>query len=279
MPKPHPTVSAASAPAVAAAPGDDAVPRGPAPGFPAGEAARTILHVDMAAQPDDVTCGPTCLHAVYRYFGDELPLLQVVDEVRQLRDGGTLAPILACHALRRGYKATIFTFDLHTLDPTWLLGEHGQIPAKLHAQMQVKDDPKLHSASKAYLEFLSLGGSLHFEDLTRALIRRKLNRNVPILVGLSSTYLYREIREVPASGRDDDILGLPAGHFVVLYGYDRDHQLVYVADPYPDNPLSPGRERRYAVPIDRVICAILLGIVTYDANLLVIEPPKKKSAS
>ena len=41
-----------------------------------------------------------------------------------------------------------------------------------------------------------------------------------------------------------------------------------------DNPMADGQ--KYEVSIDRVICSILLGIVTYDANLLIIEPGRKK---
>ena len=46
-----------------------------------------------------------------------------------------------------------------------------------------------------------------------------------------------------------------------------------VADPYDPHPHGPNR--RYWASIDRVIGAILLGIVTYDANLLVITPGKE----
>ena len=35
---------------------------------------RKRLVLDMPGQPDDSTCGPTCLHAVYRYHGDDVPL-------------------------------------------------------------------------------------------------------------------------------------------------------------------------------------------------------------
>jgi len=45
---------------------------------------------------------------------------------------------------------------------------------------------------------------------------------------------------------------------------------VLIADPLQKNPLAGVNQ--YIVSIDRVICAILLGIVTYDANLLIIEP-------
>ena len=39
-----------------------------------------------------------------------------------------------------------------------------------------------------------------------------------------------------------------------------------------------GPNRRYWISIDRVIGAVLLGIVTYDANLLVITPKSPPDA-
>jgi hypothetical protein len=74
---------------------------------------------DILAQPDNLTCGPTCLHAVYRFFRDQLPLEQVIQETPQLFEGGTLAVLLGCHALRRGYDVTILTCNLQVFDPTW----------------------------------------------------------------------------------------------------------------------------------------------------------------
>ena len=50
----------------------------------------------------------------------------------------------------------------------------------------------------------------------------------------------------------------------------RDTREILIADPLEINPLS--RSRYYAVNVQRLIGAILLGIMTYDANLLVIEP-------
>jgi len=49
---------------------------------------------------------------------------------------------------------------------------------------------------------------------------------------------------------------------------------VCVADPLEDNPRF--KEPVYWLPMQRVINAILLGVLTYDANLLVLEPPEKK---
>ena len=45
----------------------------------------TRLSLDILPQPDELTCGPTCLHAVYRYYGDDISLDQVIAEVDQSR--------------------------------------------------------------------------------------------------------------------------------------------------------------------------------------------------
>jgi hypothetical protein len=139
-----------------------------------------------------------------------------------------------------------------------------------------KQAPRASIATAAYLEFLAGGGRLKFEDLTGALIRKYLNRGVPLLTGLSATYLHRTAREFGPRLDADDVRGDPIGHFVVLCGYDRAARQVLVADPLEHNPISGNNQ--YVVSVDRVICAILLGIVTYDANLLIIEPrPERKT--
>ena len=61
------------------------------------------LGFDIRRQPDAATCGPTCLHALYRYYGDPIGLEDVIAQVPQWQEGGTLAVYLAIHALRRGY--------------------------------------------------------------------------------------------------------------------------------------------------------------------------------
>ncbi len=223
-------------------------------------------------QPDDQACGPTCLHAIYRAYGDTIPLKRVVREVGSLPTGGTLAVQLACHALRRGYGATLYTYNLHVFDPTWFRGGTTSVLAeRLRAQAEVKPNPKLRLATQSYLEYLKLGGEVLFEELNRRLIRNCLQREELLLTGLSATYLYECARERGDHQLIyDDIVGEPMGHFVVIYDYDRRRRSVRVADPYADNPVFQRHD--YTVGIDRLIGAVLLGVLTYDANLLVIHP-------
>ncbi len=224
----------------------------------------------LEPQPDDVTCGPACLHGVYRYYGDDVPLSELVADISMLDEGGTLDVFLANHALRRGYRATLYTYNLTLFDPTWFVLPPREISQRLAAQAEHKNDNRLRLATSGYQQFLELGGRLLFEDLEPALIRRFLNRDRPVITGLSATYLYRAVRDLPDTNKSDDVRGEPVGHFVVLTGYDRESREVSVADPYKGNPLAGSGY--YAVSVHRLIGAVLLGIATYDANLLIIEP-------
>lgn len=236
------------------------------------------LQFDINWQPDNTTCGPTCLHAVYRYYNDEIPLQTVTAEVPSIPEGGTLNVYLGCHALRRGYKTTILPYNLQIFDPTWSGIPSNEIAAKLRRQLNFKRDiPGIELVTNAYLDFLELGGRLRFEVMTAALIRRYLKKSIPIMTGLSATYLYNTAREYGNGGElsFDDVRGESVGHFVVLTGYDSQTRSVSVADPLKTNPVADSRY--YSVSIYRLVCAIMLGILTYDGNLLIIQKRGKKS--
>lgn len=235
------------------------------------------LGFDIQAQPDDVTCGPTCLQALYQFYNDPVPLKNVIREVKQLKNGGTMAVMLGNHALQRGYKAHIYTYNLNVFDPTWFK-QPSKIAQNLKEQMEFKSKRrKLKVTSQAYIKFLELGGKLHYAELDEDLIKGYLKRSIPILTGLSATYLYGTPREIPQYDIYDSIKGEPSGHFVVITGYEDGKNTVYIADPVEPNPLGKGQQ--YSVSFDRLINSIMLGIVTYDANLLIIEPKRDNKKS
>jgi hypothetical protein len=226
------------------------------------------LRFDINAQPNDETCGPTCLQAVYQYYDDHLSLAETINEVKTLQTGGTLAVMLGNHALMRGYEATLYTYNMKMFDLTWFKGT--DLKAKLKEQRKHKTKDKFKQATDAYLKFLDLGGQIKFAELTTKLIKSILNEGTPILTGLSATYLYDCEREIGETNQYDDIKGTPVGHFVVIHGYDQEQRVAHIADPLDKNPISTSRN--YHVTLQRLIHSILLGIVTYDANLLIIKP-------
>ena len=228
--------------------------------------------LNILPQPTETTCGPTSLHAVYNYYGDDIPLINVINEVKGLDEGGTLAVFLGCHALKRGYRATIYTYNLKMFDPTWFL-PGVDIVHKLSLQLKHKHGKKQRLAARGYIDFLEMGGKIIFRDLSISLLKKYLFQGIPVLTGLSATYLYRSPREIGETNEYDDIRGEPSGHFVVMCEYDTKSRRVLIADPYKKNPISS--DQYYHVGINRLIHSILLGIVTYDSNLLILQPEER----
>ncbi len=222
------------------------------------------LDLEMSAQPTETTCGPTCLHAVYQHLGDALSHEAIMAETATLPGGGTLAVHLGRHALERGHRATLYSFNLDLLDPTWFEAPE-VLPNKLAEQAALRRNKKLRATSAAYARFLEAGGVLRMEELSHAMIRSHLDRGTPLLAGVSATFLYRCMRERD-DGTEDDLGGTPQGHFVVVAGYRADQ--VLVVDPW-----APGQTeaQRYWVPIRRLVHAVLLGVLSYDGNLLALE--------
>lgn len=237
-----------------------------------------MIEIKIHRQPTDSTCGPTSLHAVYRYYQDDISLEDVIAEVEMGSNGGTIAPLLATHALKRGYKCTIYPYNMHVFDPTWFYPKPisvNDLIAKLEQQCEVVDSDDIRYSSKAHIEYLKLGGLIAISDLNVKLLNHYFKKKTPILTGVSATYLYLSARErEDAEGKlhYDDIHGVPAGHFVVLYGYEQDTKKVVVADPLSSNPLF--QDKYYRVPVSHLMNAVMLGVLTHDANLLIIEPGK-----
>ncbi|ASQ47162.1 cysteine peptidase family C39 domain-containing protein [Legionella clemsonensis] len=236
-----------------------------------------MIDLTIHTQPDDETCGPTSLHAIYRYYGLSLDLSEVIKNVERSLSGGTLAPMLGKHALLHGFQVTIYINNLNLFDPTWFDFEQGKacqdlLKIKLNAQMKYKKTKAILQASQAYLDYLALGGEVRFRTLSVQLLKDYFSQKIPILTGLSATYLYRSSRERYIKGEAiyDDIRGEPCGHFVVLCGYDDKKRLVVVADPHRENPIS--QDNYYKVSSNRLINAIMVGVLTYDANLIIIQP-------
>src|SRR5262245_66278320 len=110
---------------------------------------KTRIDFDMVAQPDDYTCGATCLHSIYRYYQDRIDLEDVIRDVEHLDEGGTLGVFLGSHALRRGYKVSLYSNNLQVFDPTWHALPQDELADRLANRTAVKHQGNLRIASKA----------------------------------------------------------------------------------------------------------------------------------
>ena len=192
-----------------------------------------------------------------------------------LEGGGTLGVFLGLDALKRGFDATIHSVNLEIFDPTWVNLSMEALADKLRQEYAAKHRAKLRVAIKAYLRFIELGGIVSLKDFKPGLFDRYFKKNVPLIAGVSTTFLYQSKREYTNSDNMsvfDDIHGDPMGHFVVVYGENEEKKFL-IADPDCTNPIA--HDHYYAVERNRLVHSILLGILTYDSLILAVQPKKK----
>jgi hypothetical protein len=228
------------------------------------------LPVRIERQPDYTTCGPTALHAIYRYYGDPIDLQTVIEETPKLPGGGTLGVHLSVHALARGYEVDTWLCNVRHMDPTWFQ-QPTDVLTKLKARIEAKRlaaDARYGPAIEAVEQYLARGGRLVWGDLTPELLESVLVQGMPILTGTNGTYLYQCMRETDAG--PDDIRGDAFGHFVVLCGFRSEDESVAIADPLMDNPAHG--TKYYRASVYRLLGAIFLGVGSDDGNLLLIRP-------
>lgn len=227
--------------------------------------------ISVATQPDDESCGITCLQAVYNHYGVETTLERLKGEIEHWQTGGTVSVNLARNALGRGFAAEIYTYNVKIFDPSWKALAPKDLEKKLKQRQRKIRSKKQKKVIAFYLDFIRKGGELRFDDLDEDLFDRLhegKGRRRPIICGLSATYLYQTMRET-ADNQEDDIVGQPVGHFVVISGWDPKARVVTIGDPLRKNPISG--TGTYQLPFTRFSNAVMLGILTYDENLLVIS--------
>jgi hypothetical protein len=225
------------------------------------------IDVQVSKQPDDESCGITCLEAVYRYHGHAISLGELQSQVDHWRTGGTVGVNLARHALASGFSAELYTYNIDIFDPTWKRLSAKEMAGKLAQRAHRIRHPKQKKLIGYYLDFLRRGGKIRFDDLDEGLMDRLFKARRPVIAGLSATYLYQNRRELPDNS-EDDVGGQPVGHFVVVAGWDRAKRKVAIRDPLREYPLA--RTGAYSLPFTRFSNAVMLGSLTYDENLLVI---------
>ena len=228
------------------------------------------LPITVSPQPDDESCGITCLQAIYEYHGHKTPIDTLKKEVVHWQTGGTVGVNLGRHALAQGFTAEIYSYNIKVFDPTWrdLPAEELRVKLKMR-QKRIRSNRQKKEIG-FYLEFLKHGGNLRFDDLDENLLMRLFTAHRPVICGLSATYLYQTMRELP-NNQENDVVGHPVGHFVVVSGYNSETREVQIHDPLRRHAISASGT--YTLPFLKFSNAVMLGILTYDANLLVIGKP------
>ncbi len=212
-------------------------------------------------QPTGLSCGQTCVSMLLSHYGYDLSPKEVLEEMAGLRtdDGhewGTVTPSLASLCIRKGFGATVYSFDCRITDHSWIDKSPEQILRRLKAIKKKRVIPTLgknvtERFVQAYIDLLTAGGTLIIQPFVTEKLMDGLLKKGPFVTTVCMGAYYGKGRYRSTGlhkGVLDDVNGTIGTHFLVVYGKNAKGQYL-IADP--------GRKEPALVDHDHLIGSIM----------------------
>jgi hypothetical protein len=220
---------------------------------------KKIHHKIKRYEQTDLNCGPNSLAQLLSFYGDNTTPEEIVAKTNMIDDLGVFDAQLGVTAIKFGYKVRITPQNLCAFDPTWYELSNAELISKLRNFSRKITDELLKIDIDAFISFLKLGGQIDLRPISKELLITKLKK-YPILVGLCSTYLWREKRPNRWDRR------FRYSHSVIVNGYDPMGDKFFITDPWHSIPRS--KTGFYQIKSDELIAAIFLAEATYSATVM-----------
>lgn len=230
-----------------------------------------FIKLNRLVQPR-LECGPTALKMVMEYLsGKDYDLDEIIKDADSIQKYVDWDFKLGTAAIKRGFKATIFTLSIDFFDPTWHGLSRSQLLRKLRQRLKfvMKYNKKdLHdgyiwwwyeSSLKAIIKFLEKGGKIVFKPITKELIISYLSKGVPVICPVNGSLMYGRKRFYRKTF--DDVKGKYFGHVITATGYENNR--FTLTDTYE------GSKRNGLLKVDRDL--LINSILLSTGDLIVIQ--------
>jgi len=188
------------------------------------------LSVPQFEQKAIYSCIPACLQQVFGYYKKQISQEEIIRSMKNPRQGMSI-PAAGAFSRRHGFKSLIITNNVTIFDPTWLSLDNEKLIKSL--KKRKKNVNKYNqSLINDYLEYIKMEGQIRFEEsINGDLFKKYLSKNIPIIVELSSSSLYKNKKR--KSTKPEEI----KGHGVVVAGFNK-NQFKIVDPDSENNPYS-----------------------------------------
>ena len=193
------------------------------------------LKVPQFDQETSFSCIPACLQQVFGCYEKQISQKEILKSLKKPKRGMSI-PKAGTFVKRYGFNSLIITNNIHIFDPTWFKLNNIELINNLKKRRRFVDKYN-QSLIDDYLEYLKANGQLKFDTISLDLFIKYLSINIPIIVELASTFLYRKSKAIKTDKFNDSIKGKIEGHGVVIAGFNKNK--LKVVDPnYKNNPFN-----------------------------------------
>lgn len=240
------------------------------------------LDVKIKEQKEN-ECLSACLKSVFDYYqvdnSEEEIINKISKESFKLYDWEFKAGKLA---IEKGLKAEIYSNATQLFDPSWYNISSSNLIQKMKKVLEFakyrnanfEKDPDLRDFIcpnkevaerlvgdiEALLKFLTAGGVINFNPVSKELIEEIIESNVPIIASHNPTLLHRINRSY--NFQSDDIKGSTWGHVAIISGFTDEKFIL-------NDPDGMFYKKNLVYEIDKDL--ILESILIYNGQLLIIR--------
>lgn len=198
----------------------------------------------------------------------ELPGLTTDDGA----EWGTVAPELAAFCMKKGFHATVHTFDCRIVDLSWADFPPEKMLARLREVKSTRLIPTLGKNVtdlfvQGYIDLLEAGGELRIRPYVTSALLDELLTTGPFMTTVCMGAFYgkgRARRGDDGKGILDDVRGSIGTHFVIVRGRDEAGRYL-IADPGKADGL-------YAVEREHLLGSIMAAQRDCENVLFLIDP-------
>ncbi|MBD3362355.1 hypothetical protein GF362_01395 [Candidatus Dojkabacteria bacterium] len=222
---------------------------------------------NIKQKADSSACGPSCLQAIYKYYGKDLKLKMILEDLHIDKDTSTYVSQLARHLNTNHLSTTLISSNPFVVSPDWKAKPKKVVIKELKEWI-------LHHFNKGKVEniwikealyllfYLQEGGNLKISNITTDLIDKYLEDQNLILCCLAENWIWGK-RKISKVVEYDNIKGHVNGHFVIVYDKNKgDYQ---ISDPYPTS--IENKEGLYAINKEELLTATL----TWSHEILIVN--------
>lgn len=198
-------------------------------------------------------CGPICLLNIYAYLQIPLTLDTILNELNITQADLTWLPQLARNCLAHQLETIILSSNPFTVSFSWKDKTKEELITLLKAWLTHNSNDNWLKEVLFTLFYLEEGGNIKIVDLSTAILDDYLDNGYVLLSCLEESWLWGK-RKIIDKAEFDDIKGHTRGHFVVVYGKEKNNYLI--SDPYPT-----GMEKRdglYAIDKQKLLVSTLV---------------------
>lgn len=208
------------------------------------------------------SCGPVCLANIYSYFGVKTDLKKILKDL-DIDDRSTTYPAqLAIHIMSQGLETVFLNSNPFTVSPDWKEKTNTEIIERLGKWLKLNKKNRWYKNCQYLHTYLKKGGQFKITDLTTKLIDEYINKGYLILCCIEESWIW-EKRKITGTDKYHDVKGAPRGHFIVLYGEEKNDYLV--SDPFPTG--LKNKQGLYKLNKDK----LLISSLVWTGQIVVIK--------